>query len=184
MTGRPRRNGADWSKNHRWSDNSSRPNLFILAGSPGAFSILSGISFLERLLRVVQRIGFREATIVSESVESIRAQSAENLWARTELALKFQEQTRGPAAIGDISRSLNAMSPLDPDRALVQRSIAFARSRLASLFHPDRVRSVLRGSTAFVRVFRTDRLSNQAWNPSGPGDNFLAEDGRRFLNEK
>jgi len=88
------------------------------------------------LLRVVQRIGFREATIVSESVESIRAQSAENLWARAELALKFQEQTRGPAAIGDISRSLNAMSPLDPDRALVPRSIGFRALQIGFTFSP------------------------------------------------
>ena len=110
--------------------NSSRPHLFILAESPGAFSTLCGISLLERLLRVVQRIGFREATIVSESVESIRTHLAENSWARSELALKFQEQTRSPATIGDISRSVNAMSPLDPDRALVLSATYYCDGRL------------------------------------------------------
>lgn len=130
MTGRSRRNEADRCKIVGEAMNSSRPHLFILAEMPGAFSILCGISFLERLLRVVQRIGFRKATVVSESVESIRAQLARNSWARAELALMFQEQPRSPATIGDISRGLNAMSPLNPDRALVLAAAYYYDGRL------------------------------------------------------
>ncbi len=71
MTGRPRRNGADWSK---IADGAIIRLDQIYLSWPGArvpFPFFLAFQFLERLLRVVQRIGFREATIVAESVESL-----------------------------------------------------------------------------------------------------------------
>src|SRR5712691_2944141 len=117
MTGRSRRNGADQSKIYGAAMNAYRPLLVILAESPEVLSILCGISLLERLLRVVQRIGFREATILTDSVESVRTQLAKHSWARAPLTLKFPEDLRGPATVGDISRCFKTMSRLD--RALV-----------------------------------------------------------------
>jgi hypothetical protein len=48
-----------------------RPQLLILARVPDSFSVLFGISLLERLLRIVLRLGFREAIILSESDRSV-----------------------------------------------------------------------------------------------------------------
>jgi phosphatidylglycerophosphate synthase len=130
MTGRSRRNELDRSKIFGAAMDLPRPHLLILAESPDAFSILCGISLLERLLRLVQRIGFREATISSDSVESIRAQLTEHSWARAELSLKFQEHARGPATIGDISRCLRLMGPREPNRALVIAAAYYCDGRL------------------------------------------------------
>jgi hypothetical protein len=49
----------------------SRPQLLILARAPDTFCELFGVSLLERLLRIVQRLGFREAIILSESDRSV-----------------------------------------------------------------------------------------------------------------
>ena len=48
---------------------SPRPQLLILADPCDALCMLFGISLLERLLRVVQRLGFREAIIGTDSNE-------------------------------------------------------------------------------------------------------------------
>jgi phosphatidylglycerophosphate synthase len=130
MTRRSRRNGAEQPQIVGAAISSLRPRLLILADTPGAFSILCGISFLERLLRVAQRIGFRQATISSDSVDLIRTQFAEHFWARADLSLEFQEHARGPATIGDISRYLKLMGPLDPDRALVIAAAYYCDGRL------------------------------------------------------
>ena len=58
---------------------SSRPQLLILADAPDALCILFGISLLERLLRVVQRLGFREAIILSNSPEEVAAHLSETI---------------------------------------------------------------------------------------------------------
>lgn len=76
---------------------SSRPQLVILADAPGAFGVLFGISLLERLLRVVQRLGFREAIIVSNSGEEVAAHLAKPSWARAGVALSFR--SRGLSAV-------------------------------------------------------------------------------------
>ena len=74
----------------------SRPQLVILANAPHALSVLFGISLLERLLRVVQRLGFREAIILSNSPDEIRAHLTKPSWARAEVALVFAHEVRGP----------------------------------------------------------------------------------------
>ena len=73
-----------------------RPQLLILADAPDAFSILFGISLLERLLRVVQRLGFREAIILSNSPEEVSAHLEKTSWARAGVALSFRPRNAGP----------------------------------------------------------------------------------------
>lgn len=82
---------------------SSRPQLVILADAPGALGVLFGISLLERLLRVVQRLGFREAIILSSSPEEIAAHLAEPSWARAEVALSFRSRNAGAARVSDLA---------------------------------------------------------------------------------
>ncbi len=82
---------------------SSRPQLVILADAPGALGMLFGISLLERLLRVVQRLGFREAIILSNTVESIEAHLAKPSWARAEVALSFRSRNAGAVRVSDVA---------------------------------------------------------------------------------
>jgi phosphatidylglycerophosphate synthase len=82
---------------------SSRPQLVILADAPGALGVLFGISLLERLLRVVQRLGFREAIILSNTVEPIEAHLAKQSWARAEVALDIRSRIAGAARVSDVA---------------------------------------------------------------------------------
>jgi phosphatidylglycerophosphate synthase len=81
----------------------SRPHLLILADTPDALRILFGISMLERLLRTVQRLGFREALILSGSPDQIEAQLARPSWARTEVALTFRRRETGITRVQDVA---------------------------------------------------------------------------------
>jgi phosphatidylglycerophosphate synthase len=82
---------------------SSRPQLVILADAPGALGVLFGISLLERLLRVVQRLGFREAIVLSGEVEQVEAHLAKPSWARADVALSFRSRNAGAARVSDVA---------------------------------------------------------------------------------
>ncbi len=82
---------------------SSRPQLVILANSPHALGAFFGISLLERLLRVVQRLGFREAIILSNSPDEIEAHLAKPSWARAEVALSFRSRGSGAVQVSEVA---------------------------------------------------------------------------------
>jgi 1L-myo-inositol 1-phosphate cytidylyltransferase / CDP-L-myo-inositol myo-inositolphosphotransferase len=82
---------------------SPRPQLVILADAPDALCILFGISLLERLLRVVQRLGFREAVILSNSPEEVAAHLMKPSWARAEVALSFRPRNSGAVRVSDVA---------------------------------------------------------------------------------
>ena len=81
----------------------SRPQLLILADPPAAFRMLFGISLLERLLRVVQRLGFREAIILSNSPDEVAAHLAKPSWARADVALSFRPRKAGALQVGEVA---------------------------------------------------------------------------------
>ena len=82
---------------------SSRPQLVILSDAPEALCPLFGIPLLERLLRVVQRLGFREAIILSNAVEQVQAHLAKPSWARADVALSFRSRNAGAARVSDVA---------------------------------------------------------------------------------
>ena len=82
---------------------SPRPQLLILADAPDAFVELFGISMLERLLRIAQRLGFREALVLSKTPDVIAAHLAKPSWARAELALNFRRRETDPVLIRDVA---------------------------------------------------------------------------------
>jgi len=82
---------------------SSRPQLLILADAPAALRLLFGISPLERLLRVVQRLGFREAVILSNAPDEIAAQLAKPSWARSEVTLSFRPRKAGALQVNEVA---------------------------------------------------------------------------------
>ena len=81
---------------------SPRPQLLIFADAPDALVELFGISLLERLLRVAQRLGFRDALILSKTPEAISDHLAKPSWARAEVALNFRRR-EDPVLIGDVA---------------------------------------------------------------------------------
>ena len=82
---------------------SAQPQLIILADVPDALCVLFGISLLERLLRMIQRLGFREALIISSSVEEITAHLAKPSWARAEMVLSFRPRNAGAVRVNQIA---------------------------------------------------------------------------------
>lgn len=84
----------------------SRPQLLILARAPEVFCELFGVSLLERLLRIVQRLGFREAIILSESIDEVSTHLVPPSWARADVALSFRrQQIAGAARINEVATS-------------------------------------------------------------------------------
>ena len=82
---------------------SPRPQLVILADAPDALRVLFGISLLERLLRTIQRLGFRDALIVSKTPDEIAAHLAKPSWARAEVALSFRRRETGAPLVQDVA---------------------------------------------------------------------------------
>jgi 1L-myo-inositol 1-phosphate cytidylyltransferase / CDP-L-myo-inositol myo-inositolphosphotransferase len=82
---------------------SPRPQLLILADAPEAFVELFGVSMLGRLLRIAQRLGFREALILSKTPDAVAAHLAKPSWARAEVALNFRPRETDPVLISDIA---------------------------------------------------------------------------------
>jgi phosphatidylglycerophosphate synthase len=63
-----------------------RPQVVIFAEAPKALVALCGVSLLERQLRILQRLGFDRALIVSTTADQIRAAMDPPSWARRDLA--------------------------------------------------------------------------------------------------
>ena len=97
------------------------PHLIIIADAPGALTSLFGISLLERLLRTLQRCGFREGVILTNSRE-VKDHLATPSWARSNLSLTFQNQKGAMVSVQDI--------PVEPDRVLLVSGDYYYDSRL------------------------------------------------------
>jgi GTP:adenosylcobinamide-phosphate guanylyltransferase len=73
--------------------------VIIIAEPEQALVELCGISLLERLLRMLQRLGIARATIVSASPDRIRTHLEPPSWARADLAVEvLQSSSRSVTA--------------------------------------------------------------------------------------
>src|SRR5215831_18790397 len=61
----------------------------LVADAPDALTELCGVNLLERLLRILQRLGFRRAIVFSSTPEIIGAELAKPSWAREEIAAQI-----------------------------------------------------------------------------------------------
>ena len=100
------------------------PALLILADSPDALTDLCGISLLERLRRIVRKLGFGEAIILSNSVEIMARHAGQSSWHRGEIALKFHERKTEEVTIGDVLDCIGATA-LPPDGRVLVVSAGF-----------------------------------------------------------
>jgi phosphatidylglycerophosphate synthase len=114
---------------------SSRPQLLILADAPDALRNLFGISLLERLLRVVQRLGFRQAIILSNSPEEIAAHLTKPSWARAHVALSFRPRRATAVRVSEVATGA--------DRILVISAGFYYDARLLKLMVEKTVTTLL-----------------------------------------
>src|SRR5215469_14142901 len=61
----------------------------LIANAPEALAKLCGVHLLERLLRILQRLGFRRAIVFSNTAEIIGAELAKRSWAREEITAEL-----------------------------------------------------------------------------------------------
>src|SRR5438046_3698658 len=68
----------------------------LIADDPEALFELCGVSLLERLLRILQRLGFRRALVLSTTPEIIGAEVAKRSWAREKVIVYLVPGATGP----------------------------------------------------------------------------------------
>jgi hypothetical protein len=68
----------------------------LIADAPEALIELCGVNLLERLLRILQRLGFRSAIVFSTTPETIGAELAKRSWARDEIIVHVVSGAIGP----------------------------------------------------------------------------------------
>jgi phosphatidylglycerophosphate synthase len=120
----------------------------LIADAPGALVELCGVNLLERLLRILQRLGFRDAWVISGTPEIVGSELAKPSWAREDLVVHFVSSPPGsvtpqsileqssserllivPADIYCDARLLAALNTKGSSAALVDSSPpSFARS--------------------------------------------------------
>src|SRR5215510_12173476 len=90
-------------RGRRWCDDRSRrrpPQIetletmqnalpILIADAPEALTGLCGVNLLERLLRILQRLGFRRAIVFSGTPDVIGAELARRSWARKEISAEL-----------------------------------------------------------------------------------------------
>src|SRR5437588_9175 len=119
------------------------PALLILADSPHALTDLCGISLLDRLRRVVRKLGFGEAMILSNSVEIRTKHAGQSSWYRGEIALKFHERKTEEVTISDVLDCIGATT-LPPDgRVLIASARFYCDERLLRVLGDAQTESVL-----------------------------------------
>ena len=68
----------------------------LIGDAPEALTKLCGVSLLERLLRILQRLGFRSAIVFSTTPEIIGAELAKRSWARNQIVARLVSSAIGP----------------------------------------------------------------------------------------
>jgi phosphatidylglycerophosphate synthase len=68
----------------------------LIADAPEALTKLCGVNLLERLLRILQRLGFRSAIVFSTTPEIIGAELAKRSWARQQIIVHLASGRIGP----------------------------------------------------------------------------------------
>jgi phosphatidylglycerophosphate synthase len=68
----------------------------LIADAPEALTQLCGVNLLERLLRILQRLGFRSAIVFSATSEIIGAELAKRSWARQQIIVHLASGRIGP----------------------------------------------------------------------------------------
>src|SRR5438046_1239479 len=68
----------------------------LIADAPEALTEVCGVNLLERLLRILQRLGFRRAIVFSTTPEIVGAELAKRSWAREKVIVDLVPRANGP----------------------------------------------------------------------------------------
>src|SRR6266581_3025269 len=68
----------------------------LIADAPEALTELCGVNLLERLLRILQRLGFREAIVFSTTPEIVGAELARRSWPRNQITADLVSSATKP----------------------------------------------------------------------------------------
>jgi phosphatidylglycerophosphate synthase len=131
----------------------------LSADAPEALVELCGVTLLERLLRILQRLGFRRAIVLSTTPEIVKAELAKPSWAREKVTVRVLPRASGPLTLQAVleqgasdrfliipaniycdPRLLAALCAKDSSAALVDSNPPeFARSLVQNLCRPASV---------------------------------------------
>jgi phosphatidylglycerophosphate synthase len=120
-----------------------RPPLLIVADSPEALTDLCGISLLERMRRIGLQLGFREAMILSNSVQAMATHVANQSWHRADVSLTFQERNGAEVTVGDILDCLAALRVASDGRILIVFAGFYCDERLLRSLADAQTNSIL-----------------------------------------
>src|SRR5215217_1842160 len=96
----------------------------IIADAPEALTPLCGVNLLERLLRILQRLGFRQAIVISTTADLIGIQLAKRSWARDKITVELM-----PCATGPVSARL-VLEQIASERFLIVPGNIYCDARL------------------------------------------------------
>src|SRR5438046_4014931 len=71
----------------------------LVADAPDALAELCGVNLLERLLRILQRLGFRRAIVFSSTPEIVGAELAKRSWAREQMTVQLVSSVMKPLTV-------------------------------------------------------------------------------------
>ena len=74
----------------------------LVADAPGALTELCGVNLVERLLRILQRLGFRHAIVFSSTPEIIGAELSKRSWARQKITTQLVPTAANPVTAHQI----------------------------------------------------------------------------------
>jgi phosphatidylglycerophosphate synthase len=104
----------------------------LIADAPEALIELCGVNLLERLLRILQRLGFRRAIVFSTTPEIVGAELAKRSWAREQITAHLV-----PRGIGPLTAQLLLEQSLSERFLIVPANIYCDARLLAALCAKD-----------------------------------------------
>src|SRR5207247_4145086 len=128
----------------------------LIADAPGALTELCGVNLLERLLRILQRLGFRSAIVFSTTPEIIGPELAKRSWAREKIIVHLVSGANGP-----LTAQLLLEQSLSERFLIVPANIYCDARLLAALCAKD-------SSTALVDSNPPEFARSLMRNPCGP----------------
>src|SRR5437764_9772872 len=96
----------------------------LIADAPKALIELCGVNLLERLLRILQRLGFRRAVVFSTTPETIGVELAKHSWAREKVIVDLVRRPVGPLTAQLL------LEQIPSDRFLILPANIYCDSRL------------------------------------------------------
>src|SRR5437762_12310500 len=127
----------------------------LIADAPEALMELCGVNLLERLLRILQRLGFRRAIVFSSTPEIVGAELAKRSWAREQMTVQLVSSVMKPLTVQPLLEQT-------AERFLIVPANIYCDARLlAALCAND-------SSVALVDSNPPEFVRHLIRNPSGP----------------